>query len=279
MARVGYAARGLVYLIIGGFALLAAFGAGRRTTGTRGALQAALSEPFGGVLLGAVALGLLSFALWRLLQAVLDADHLGSDAKAIVRRIGFGFAAGINASLAVWAVKLLVGFRSRGGDDDGSAREWTATILSVPFGRWLVGLVGLVVIGTGVAIGLKGWKAGFGHGLALTPSAERWVLPMGRLGFVARGIVFALIGTFLATAAVHADPGEARGLGGTLRTLQHQPYGWILLGLTALGLFAFGAFQFVVAWYRRIDAPGVREAAREVRDTVKPAASSLRPLD
>jgi hypothetical protein len=275
MVRAGYAARGLVYLVVGGLALLAAFGSGR-ATGTRGALQAVLSEPFGGVLLGVVALGLLAFALWRLAQAVLDADRLGRDGKAVARRIAFGFAAAVNASLAVWAIALLVGFQSRRADDDGAAREWTAALLSVPLGRWLVGTVGLVVVGTGIGIGLKGWKASFGDGLALTPAAERWVLPMGRLGFLARGLVFVLVGAFLALAALHEAPGEARGLGGALGALQRQPYGSPLLGMTALGLFAFGAFQLVVARYRRIDASAPQEAAREMRDGVESAARSLR---
>ena len=276
LVRVGYAARGVVYVLVGGLALLAALGSGR-TAGTRGALQTVLSEPLGGVLLGGVALGLLAFALWRAAQALLDADHLGSEIKAITRRIGFGFAAAVNAALAVWAIALLVGFQSRKGDDDGAAREWTAALLSMPFGRWLVAIVGFVVVGTGVGIALKGWKAGFGQGLALAPAAERWVLPLGRLGLVARGLVFVLVGVFLALAAIHADPGEARGLGGALSTLQRQPYGWALLGLVALGLFAFGSFQFAVARYRRIDASAPQNAAREMRDGLTAAARELRP--
>jgi hypothetical protein len=275
LVRMGYAARGVVYALVGGLALLAAFGSGR-TTGTRGALQTVVSEPLGGLLLGGIALGLLVFAAWRTAQALLDADGLGTGMPAITRRIGYGFAAAINAALGVWAIALLVGFQSRKGDDDGAAREWTAALLSIPLGRWLVALVGLVVVGTGLGIILKGWKAGFGAGLTLTPAAQAWVLPLGRWGLVARGLVFVMVGVFLALAAIHANPGEARGLGGALRTVQHQPYGWALLGLVALGLFSFGSFQFAVARYRRIDTSAPRGAAREMHDGLRAAAREVR---
>ena len=84
-----------------------------------------------------------------------------------------------------------------------------------------------------------------------------------------------IVGGFLVLAAIHANASEAKGLAGALRTLQQQPYGWVLLGVTALGLFAFGAFQLVVAYYRRIDAPNPSEIAREAQTKAKAAVHAL----
>ncbi|HEY8580603.1 MAG TPA: DUF1206 domain-containing protein, partial [Beijerinckiaceae bacterium] len=135
------------------------------------------------------------------------------------------------------------------------ARDWTAWLLSMPFGRWLVAIVGVTVALVGLAVARRAWKADFEDPLDIDEDVRRWARPMGQAGFFARAVVFLIVGGFLAVAAWHANPQEAKGLSGALRTLQEQPYGWVLLGATAAGLFLFGAFQFVVARYRRIDVP------------------------
>ena len=275
MARAGYGARGVVYIIVGGLAVLAALGSGGRMTGSQGALQSILLQPFGAILLLVVALGLLCFAMWRAAQAALDADHLGTDWKPMARRIGFGIGAAANLALAISALALIFGMSTGSGDGESSARDWTAYLLAAPFGQWVVGALGLIVLGTGIGVAAKGWNGTFEEQLALDHSARRWVIPLGRLGFVARGVVFVLIGIFLVLAALHANAREAKGLVGALRTLQEQPYGWLLLGITALGLVAFGAFQFVTAYYRRINAPDFDKAAREAERGARAVARGL----
>lgn len=266
LARLGYAARGVVYLVLGGLASAAAFGSGGEVAGTEGVFQEILSQPFGQVLLAVVALGLLCFALWRVAQSLLDADHMGRDGKALVIRTGLGVSAVVNAALAVSAASLLLGLASASGDDS-SAQDWTAWLLSVPLGRWLVAGVGLAIAGTGLALGWKGWHGEVAKRLSLSSEQRRWAVPLGRAGYLARGLVFVIIGGFLLVAALQADPAEAKGITGALRTLEQQPYGWLLFGLTALGLFAFGAFQLVVAVFRRIDAPDVDGAMSRLQHT------------
>jgi hypothetical protein len=260
-ARMGYAGRGAVYLIIGAFAVLAALGSGR-AKGQKGALQKVLEQPLGEVLLAVVALGFLCFSVWRVLQAFLDADHNGREPKALARRAVYGFTAVIYIGLAVGTVSIILGLDG-GKGGDAAARDWTAFAMAKPLGRWLVAAVAAVVAGTGVAFALRGCKRDFEPRLAVSATARAWVVPLGRAGFVARGLVFLLVAWFLVEAALHANSREAHGLGGALRALQDEPFGSALLGIAALGLFAFGLFQFATAVYRRIDAPTVREAAQD----------------
>jgi hypothetical protein len=127
------------------------------------------------------------------------------------------------------------------------------------------------VIGVGLAFLRKGWKGDVLERLALPDEVRRWAVPMGRLGFAARGVVFGLIGAFLILAAVHSSSAEVKGLAGALQVLREQPYGWVLLAVTAAGLFAFGVFGLVQARYRHIDAPGAAEATAKLKQTVSAA--------
>ncbi|GGH09744.1 membrane protein [Alsobacter metallidurans] len=265
LARAGYVARGVVFVMVGGLAALAAMGGGGRTPDSHGALRTLLAQPYGAVMLGLLSIGLLCFAAWRVAQAVFDADHLGSRPKSIVRRIGYGAGAVVNGGLAISAASLIFAFSGGGSGGDQSARDWTAYLLQLPFGPFLVGAAGATVIGAGCAAAVKAWKASFCEHLALRAGARAWVVPLGRLGYAARAAVFGLAGAFLLAAAWHANAREARGLAGTLAALEAQPYGWLLLLATAAGLFAFGAFQFVAARYRRIDAPDLAEAGAKLR--------------
>ena len=264
LARLGYAARGAVSLIVGGLALLAALDRGGEATGSKGALRAIPSQPLGDLLLAAITLGLFGFAVWRAFQSLLDADGLGTEPKAIAARAGQAVSATVYAGLGVFALGLLLGW-GQGGNGEQSAQDWTAWLLARPFGRWLVGAVGLAVVGAALGMAHEAWTASFRRHLACDASTARWVVPLGRTGYAARAVVFLVIAGFLVTAAYQSDPSEARGLGGALLALQAQPFGWALFGLVALGLAAFGAFEFAETKYRRIRIPkgsGVVAAAK-----------------
>jgi len=250
-ARLGYASRGLVYVLLGGLAVLAAFGAGGDTSGKQGVLVTVLTQPLGWIWLSLIALGLGFFAAWRLMESITDADSRGTNPKGIaVRATHFGSGL-LYLGLSAFAVSLALGWAAS-GEDGQTAKDWTAWLMSKPFGSWLVMLAGLGFAGAGLGFLWKGWRGKFQKLAARSMPA---IVNMGRMGYAARGIVYLLIGGFLILAGWHNNPQEAQGLGGALSSLQHWHYGWMLLGLTALGLVAYGAFGIAEAVYRRIDPP------------------------
>lgn len=258
LARSGYAARGIVYVIIGYFAILAAFGGGGQTTDSKGALRSLLDEPFGQVLLGIIAVGLLGYSLWRLIQGTMDTDGHGTGAKGVAIRGGLLVSAVTHILLAIFAFSLIFGGGGGGGSGGGGGggtQDWTAWLMQQPYGRWLVGAVGLAVIGAGIAHIIKGFKAKFEKYLRMDRQKLDTARPICRFGLIARGVVFIITGGFFLIAAWQFDPNEARGLAGVLQTLQEQSYGWALLGLIAIGLVAFGIYSLIEAIWRRIDHP------------------------
>jgi TRAP-type C4-dicarboxylate transport system permease small subunit len=254
LARFGYAAKGVVYIIIGGLAALAAFTGGGRTTDSRGAFEEILSKSYGKLLLGAVAIGLAGYAIWRFVQAIKDTENKGSGAKGIARRIGYIVIGVIHVGLAFSAAQLIFG--SGGGSrGDAASKEWTATLLAQPFGQWLVGAAGLGFIAFALSQFYKAFTTKFREKLKtneMSEKTEAFATRTGQAGLSARGVVFGIIGAFLIQAALHSNAGEARGLSGALRALEQQSYGQWILGIVALGLIAYGFYMLVTAWYRRI---------------------------
>ncbi|MDQ1558172.1 MAG: hypothetical protein QOD32_1232 [Pyrinomonadaceae bacterium] len=253
LARFGYAAKGVVYIVVGALATLAALGMGGETTGTKGAMRSIVRQPFGRVMLGVVAFGLLGYVIWRLVQAITDADDKGTNAKGIALRLGYTGSGLVYAGLAYSAARILFG-----ASDDGqpsAAESWTARVMEFPFGNWLVVLGGLSVIGYGLYQCYKGYTAKFRKRLKTGEMSERgilWATRSGRFGFIARGIVFLIVGGFLIVAAWHYDSSQAKGLDGALQVLIQQSYGKWLLGGVALGLVAYGLYMLIEARYRRI---------------------------
>jgi hypothetical protein len=254
LARLGYAAKGVVYMIIGYIAADAAFSPAENVEGSSGALDTILRQPFGKVLLGIMALGLAGYVLWKAVQAVMDPENKGGDAKGTVARIGYGISAVLYAGLTLEAVRML---RGSGGGEGGGAQHWTAMVMDKPFGRVAVGLAGLGIAGYGLYELFRAFKSDLTKKLNLegSPVATRQrVVAVGRAGMAARGVVFGIIGWLVLKAALQYDASEAQGLQGALVALRKAAYGPYLLGLVALGLIAYGIFQLVKARYRVIRA-------------------------
>ena len=254
LARLGYAARGVVYALVGIHAVQTAFGArgrGSQQTDTRSALQWVAEQST--ALLWLLALGLFGYALWRVVQGTLDPENKGSDPKGLAMRAGMVASGLIYGGLALAAVRTASG--SGGGSDSGGTQGFTADLMTKPFGRWLVAIAGIAVIVSGLIQLRDGWTEKFRKHLKeqeMDANERRLAVRTGKMGLIARGIVFLLSGWFLIRAALQFNPAEARGLGGALETLASQPAGSWLLGLVAAGLIAFGAYSILLARYRRI---------------------------
>lgn len=254
LARLGYASKGLVYFVVGLLAGQTAMGTGQTPTDTNGALAEIVTQPFGKFLLVIVALGLIGYALWRVVQTILDPEHAGQEvnAKRVAQRLGYALSAITYTGLAFTALKLILGSSDRKGD---STRDWTARLLAQPFGQWLVGLTGLVVIGVSLAFFYEAYKAKFRRHFKhneMSQQEQLWANRFGRFGIAARGVVFTIIGIFLIVAAIQSNASQARGLSGVLETLASQPSGSWLLGLVALGLIAYSFYSIAEARYRRL---------------------------
>ena len=258
MARIGYVARGGVFLILGTFAALAAIGAHQRTVDAKDALRSLIPQPFGHFLLVLIAGGLICFAAWRLMEAMFDADHQGNHPKSLVSRAAHAAAAIFYLGFAAVVLSPLFG-PSRAGSGDQVAHDWTAWVLGKPFGQWIVGAIGVAITAVGVGMGLKGcWSL---RRLELRSRPRRVLAGLGRFGFVARSLVFTMIGVFLLYAALDANSREAKGVAGALQVIQQQSYGSLLLGITAAGLLAFGVYGVAEGAFARITAPSLRQAA------------------
>jgi len=255
LGRVGLAGRGVLYAIIGLLALQLALGSPDQEASQGGAIDWVASQPFGKVLLVALTFSLFALTLWRALDAIVGDPVEGDEATDRVRFAAKAVAYGVVAVAALSATISAWGGSSQGGSSGGGAgggesqQQATAIVLDWPMGQWLVGAVGLGIIGYAVYMFWRhGLHAKFMERLS---SASDTIERFGRLGYAARSVVWAVIGVLFVQAAVTYDPSEAGGLGTALQELAAQAWGSWLLGAVALGLFAFGAFCFAEARYRR----------------------------
>ena len=253
LARVGLAAKGVSFALVGILALKLAVASGGEVTSREGALQSLAQESFGKFLLILLALGFAAYALWRFAQTFFDKNDVGKSAKGLAKRSGYFGSGTIYAFLTYSTVKIISGAVEQ--SQNQKAQKTTATVLSWPAGRWIVGAAGLVLIGVGLWSGYRGIEKKFLNDWMtekMSAAAQSWGSRAGVVGLLGWMVVFALIGIFLVKAAHDYNPREAIGLDGALQKLANHSYGSWLLGIGAAGLLAYAVFCLFEARYRKV---------------------------
>jgi hypothetical protein len=249
LGRAGFLARGIMYIVIGWIALQIAFGHSRQQADRTGALHELSSTPFGEAALWILVVGFIGMTLWRLSEAIWPT---GEGRKASARVLALAKAV-TYAVIAYGVLKYAIGLGAPQSSNKQSV-DLTATLLRYTGGQVLVVVIGLVLIGAGLYLGYQAWRERFLKDMQLgqlktrTRKIVEW---LGRIGGVARGIVFITAGVFLVVAAVEAKPGQAKGIDSSLRVLATTPAGPWLLALVAIGLIMFGLFSCCEARFRR----------------------------
>lgn len=250
-ARVGILSWGVTHVLIAWLALQIVLGngGGERADQT-GAFQTIAQNTGGKVLLWILVVGFVFAFVWRLEKAIWGYTYVEDKSKNIRKRATDAGKAVLFAVLAYLAGSTAAGSGGGGQGKQGA----TAVVLGWPGGQFLVGLVGLIIIGGGAYKAYRGWKKKFEEDMDLPSDqkARQAAVRLGQVGFIGRGFATALIGVLVILAAVTFDPHKANGLDPALKTLAGEPYGVVLLILVALGLLCYGAFLAFDARYHRI---------------------------
>jgi hypothetical protein len=249
VARAGLTARGVIYLLIGWVAVLVALGRSAQEADQQGALQLLAGKPYGLVSLWLLCIGFAAYALWRLSEVAFGVT--GERDGAGPRLISLGRAV-IYAGFAYLTFTVISGTQH---SQSRQQQDVTATVMRHPEGRWLVGIVGLIVVIIGLILVSQGVRRTFTKYLRtsqMSPRTRRVVEVLGMIGTIARGLVFALAGALVIDAAITHKASESGGIDKALLTLRNQPFGELLMILAALGLAVFGIYGLCEARWRKV---------------------------
>ncbi len=265
LARIGHTAKGVTYTLLGLFSLLAAVSSDwmAEPKGSSGTLSSVAAQPIGRLLMVSIGFGLLSYALWcgfEALQRYRDSRKpRNRSLRQIFQQGAHLFKAGFYGYLSLGAFELGIDTDNDDaleGDEDSELQEnIVSLILSHTFGRELVYVLGICIAGMGIYQIYAGLKAAFRENLRLQDMhvLERWGATwIGRLGIVARGLVFARVGSLVFIAARSLNPERVATPGEALKELENQLNPW-LFGALSLGLVAYGLHMLVLARYRQFE--------------------------
>jgi hypothetical protein len=252
LARGGFVARGVIYMLIGVLAVQIGLGAGDKEADSTGALHAIAARPGGAAVLWLLAVGFAGMALWRLAEAAYG--QAGPGGRKASRRVT-SLARGVFYALVCAGVVGLVSGSGGPAPGNSQSEDLTARLMSHAGGRWLVLLIGLGVVAAGIGMVVTGVRRKFLRQLRLERMSSRTrkiVQTLGTVGNTAGGIVIGIVGVLLVVAAVTFDPKNAQGLDGALRRIARTPLGPWLLVAVAVGLVIFGVYSCCEARWRNV---------------------------
>ncbi|MFD2164051.1 DUF1206 domain-containing protein [Paradesertivirga mongoliensis] len=257
IAKLGLAAKGIVYCLIGLLAIMSAFHLGGQTsekTNKEGVFQFILEQPAGKLILAVITLGLFCYAVWRFLQTFLDTERKGSNAKGFAKRFSYFFSGLTYLALAFFSLKFVLNGR-KGGGGGSSQKDTVSDILNQPFGQWLLGIVALIIAGIGV------YQIWYGNSekyrkhvdlQELDHDAARSLMRAGKIGYISRGIVWLIIAFLFLKATLNNKASEAGDTASAFGFVEQSSFGTYLLAALGLGLICYGVMNFVRAVFEKI---------------------------
>jgi hypothetical protein len=255
-ARLGYAAKGVTFGVIGIMMARVAFGERSERADFAGAMEELSAQPLLAGLLILLSIGMMGYATWRILQGVFDLEREGSDLIGLGKRAVYVVIGLTYLFFAAYAVGILAGWST----EEGEIQDWTATILGWPFGRWIIGAAGVAVL---IGALTELWSAlsrRFQVELGrddISGLERAGLLVAGCAGHAGRSIIYGAAGIFAIRAALDFDPDEARGIADTIRELADQPFGPLLAGLGAAGFITYGIYYCMLARHHHLPNEGL----------------------
>lgn len=254
-ARVGFAAKGVLYVTMSALAASAALGMGGKSNpDSKQAMQKLFEAPFGRLLVAVIALGLVGYGVWRIIEGITDPQNRGHGPKGIVQR-GSSVVRGVIHLALAFAAGMLALYRESTGGGSGQIRTWVGKAIATPGGTYALMAVAAGLAGYGVWQLYCAFRAKLSKELELgrvSGALRPWIIGVSRFGIAARGVVLGMVAVLLYRAARDSDPRQAGGVGDSLHHLFVEVGRWPYL-VIALGLGAYGLYEVLNARYRRIE--------------------------
>ena len=252
-AHIGYATKGVFYLVLGWLSLQAAIEVGNTKLSLYTVLLQILTQPFGQVLLAAMVFGIMAYIFWRVAQAILDLDKKGTDGSGLIQRIGYLCSGAGYAAIAFSALELIL--EKTNTEATLEIQEVILFVYRMPLGQLLVALIGVIFLGISFFQFHRTFSTSFSKHFDWSQVGTRIktiILLLGRIGFACRGVLYVIIGLSLIHASLTLQPENSGGIGFAIRQLDrwnHIPWA---LGVIAVGLLFYGAYAILLARFRII---------------------------